>query len=118
MEDQEEEEYDSFGYTLATGRMRLNEYLTQRGLPIDVTTTGSGPWKAMMEVTMPNGKGVVWSKCISPTKKEAVKKVALRVLSELCKHGEVPIFRTRDEASKEPIVPCNAEMRPGLEEEL
>lgn len=109
----------TFGYTAATARARLSEYLVKRQLPTDIPTTNSGPpFTASLEIPLARGRGSVWGESRATTKKDALKAVALKLIVELCKVGEVPPWAKKDSKEGQGIVPAMASIKPGIEEQL
>mmetsp|Transcript_72520 Transcript_72520/g.132517 ORF Transcript_72520/g.132517 Transcript_72520/m.132517 type:complete len:1279 (+) Transcript_72520:130-3966(+) len=108
---------EAYGFTMATSRLGLNQYLQRRGLSSDIPTEPGEVkmFKATSEVKLLSGK-VLKHFCEASNKKEAMNMVALCMCEDLCKLGEMAPFQTRKQALEEGIKPIPLELAPGLEE--
>lgn len=110
----------AFGYSAASARARLNEYLMKRKLTQDIPCDGPpmGPYVAQLEIPLARGRGAVWGESRAATKKDALKAVALKLIVELVKVGEVAPFATKQDGGLQGILPQSAAIKPGVEEQL
>lgn len=108
------------GYTYDVAKPRLEKYLQQRGIQMHCESESkfNGPWRAWIQIPLPAGRGVIQRHIVGGKKNDVVRNLSLEVVGDLVQAGEFPYFQSHAQTLREGIRPCNAGIRPDLEESM
>eukprot|EP00929_Paragymnodinium_shiwhaense_P031664 TRINITY_DN17692_c0_g1_i1.p1 TRINITY_DN17692_c0_g1~~TRINITY_DN17692_c0_g1_i1.p1 ORF type:complete len:1207 (-),score=325.75 TRINITY_DN17692_c0_g1_i1:212-3832(-) len=109
---------ETYGYNLATSRMKLNEYLSRRGISTDYPTesVGGGGFVASVCFKPLRGTEMYKRTAYAQKKQDALNKLALLTCVDLVKRGEMPPYSNKRTADG--MVAPEVELPAPLESEM